>query len=261
MKPEAFIYGHPLAGAAGVGFGGDLKRVLVDMGCFPTNYDSQVYTLEEDGGTAIIATAVDDMPTFLIGTLALKAYIIRELGKHYDITIDDPMRTVLGIEVQRDRIARTVCLRQRGQMENLLNQSLPGWATCNLDELAVIPAQPRHELSAADAILDATPCSRAGIDRYNHEHGQLNWLLHTSPDFEQSVNERSRHLVSPSLYDAKCIAHVVSCMARIRRLDLDGLVLGGTEGVKIISTVDTSYAGHKALYSYTGGAIHMRYSY
>ena len=88
----------------------------------------------------------------------------------------------------------------------------------------------------------------------------MNWLLHTSPDFEQSVNERSRHLVSPSLYDAKCMAQVVSCMARIRRLDLDGLVLGGTEGVKIISTVDTSYAGHKDLYSHTGGTIHMSHS-
>jgi len=260
MKPEAFIYGHPLAGAAGVGFGGDLKRVLVNMGCIPTNFDSQVYTLEHDGGTAIIATAVDDMPTFLTGPPALKAYIIRELEKHYEITIDDPMRTILGIEVERDRVARTVRLRQRGQLENLLNESLPNWATCNIDDLAIIPAQPRHELSAADSLLDATPCSRAGIDRYNKQHGQLNWLLHTAPDFEQAVNERSRHLVAPSLYDEKCIVQVISCMARIRRLDLDGLILGGTEGVKIISTVDTSYAGHKDLYSHTGGTMHMSHS-
>ena len=58
MKPEAFIYGHPLAGAASVGFGGDLKRVLVTMGCVPTNYDSSVYTIKHEGASAIIATAV-----------------------------------------------------------------------------------------------------------------------------------------------------------------------------------------------------------
>jgi hypothetical protein len=260
MKPEAFIYGHPLAGAAGVGFGGDLKRVLVDMGCIPTNFDSQVYTLENDGGTAIIAAAVDDMPTFLTGPPALKAYIIRELEKHYEITIGDPMCTVLGIEVTRYREQRTARLRQRGQMENLLNESLPAWASCDISDLAVIPAQPRHELSAADVLLDATPCTQTGIDRYNHEHGQLNWLLHTAPDFEQAVNERSRHLKSPSLYDAKCMAQVISCLARIRRLDLDGLIVGGTEGVKIISTVDTSYAGHKDFFSHTGGTLHMSHS-
>ena len=157
-------------------------------------------------------------------------------------------------------MAHTARLRQRGQMENFLNEAHPDWATCNIDELAVIPAQPRHELSAADVLLDATPCSRAGIDKYNRYHGQLNWLLHTAPDFEQAVNERSRHLVSPSLYDAKCMAQIISCMARIRRLDLDGLILGGTEDVKIISTVDTSYAGHKDLYSHTGGTIHMSHS-
>jgi len=261
MKPEAFIYGHPLAGAAGVGFGGDLRRALVDMGCIPTNYDSQVYTLEAEGGTAIVAVAVDDMPTFLIGPPALKASIIKELENHgYELTVEDPLRTVLGLEIERNRAAHTVQLRQRGQMENLLNEAHPDWANCDINELALIPAQPRHELSAADALLDATPCSRAGIDKYNRHHGQLNWLLHTAPDFEQAVNERSRHLVSPSLYDVKCMAQVISCMARIRRLDLDGLILGGTEGVKIISTVDTSYAGHKDLYSHTGGTIHMSHN-
>jgi hypothetical protein len=261
MKPEAFIYGHPLAGAASVGFGGDLKRVLVTMGCVPTNYDSSVYTLKHEGASAIIATAVDDMPTFINGSPELKEYIIRELENNgYELTVDDPMRTVLGIEVSRDRAKRTAMLRQRGQMENMLNEFLPDWATCDIDTLAVIPAQPRHVLGIADTKLSTTPSSLAEIATYNRKHGQLNWLLHTAPDFEQACNECSRHLKSPTLYDQKCIDQIISCMARIRRLDLDGLILGGTEGLAFISTVDSSYAPQSDLKSHTGGTVHTSHS-
>jgi hypothetical protein len=79
-------------------------------------------------------------------------------------------------------------------------------------------------------------------------------------DFKQAVNECSRHLKNPSLYHMKLIDQVISCMARVRRLDEDYLVLGGNEGVNIISTCDTSYAGHKDLKSHTGGTIHMSHS-
>jgi hypothetical protein len=261
MKPEAYIYGHPLAGSASVGFGGDLKRVLVGMGCVPTNYDSSVYTLQDECGSATIATAVDDMPIFINASPALKTFKVGELERNgYELTVEDPMRTVLGIEISRDRINQTARLRQRGQLENMLNEFYPDWETCDIDKLAVIPAQPRHDLGIADTKLSATPSSLEEIETYNRKHGQLNWLLHTAPDFEQACNDCSRHLKNPSLYDQKCIDQVISCMARIRRLDLDGLVLGGTEGVTILSTVDSSYAPQSDLKSHTGGTIHMSHS-
>ena len=111
IKPDAFIYGHPLANPA---FGADLHELLTDIGFTPTNFDSCVYVLRHALGTVILATAVDDMPAFLSGPPALKDYVLAGLRKNYNIKVEDPMRTVLGLEITRDRPNKLVTLRQRG---------------------------------------------------------------------------------------------------------------------------------------------------
>jgi hypothetical protein len=142
----------------------------------------------------------------------------------------------------------------------MLNEFLPNWATVDINTLAMIPAPPRHELGVADKLLSETFCVQAGVDSYNRKHGKLLWLLHNMCDFEQAINECSRHLTAPTLYDMKMIDQAISCMARIRRMDEDYLVLGGLDGVQIISTCDTSYAGHRDLKSHTGGTLHMSHT-
>jgi hypothetical protein len=156
MKPDAFIYGHPLANPA---FGDDLHELLTGVGFVPTNFDSCVHVLRHTLGTAILATAVDDMPVFLEGPAQLKEYIIAGLSKVYKIKVEDPMCTVLGLEVTRDRVKRTATLRQRGQLDDMLNEFLPNWATVDINTLAMIPAPPRHELGVADKLLSETCCA------------------------------------------------------------------------------------------------------
>ena len=68
MKPKAFIYGHPRANPE---FNADLHEVLTDLGFLPTNYDSNVYVLNNDIGKAILARAVDDMPMCYTGGQAM----------------------------------------------------------------------------------------------------------------------------------------------------------------------------------------------
>ena len=53
---------------------------------------------------------------------------------------------------------------------------------------------------------------------------------------------------------------IIRCWARIRLDDEDGLWLGGTEGVQLISTVDSSYHCFPGIKSGTACTIHMSHN-
>ena len=62
---------------------------------------------------------------------------------------------------------------------------------------------------------------------------------------------------NPTKLNMQEIDRVIKCLARIRRTDEDGLWIGGTEGVQIIATTDTSYHSFPDLKSGNGGTIHI----
>jgi len=246
-----------------------INRDLLSIGFIPTISDPYVYILEGlsgmdspiPTGRVILSRAVDDMPGFLSGSPEMKTYIyakLRELG--YSITITDPTTTILGLEIERDRNARTLRLRQVGSVCNLLNEFFSEWETCDINSLPEIPAQPMHHLCARDQLLADTPCTPTQKKKYQSIVGQLIWLEHTWPELINSVHDCSIKLNNPSEYDFNRVIQIVKFVARIRRLDEDGLILGGTEGVKIVATVDTSYGTGPDLKSKTGGTLHTSHN-
>ena len=96
------------------------------MGFIPCTYDSNVYVLDNHLGKAILARAVDDMPTIHNGGEAMRDFILAGLRETYEITVDDPLTAILGLEAFRDRPNRRTRLRQRGSMDDMLNEFLPG---------------------------------------------------------------------------------------------------------------------------------------
>lgn len=252
MKPRGFIYGHPLANRE---FDLDCNEKLIDIGFMPTNYDSKVYTRPRaDGSMTVLARAVDDNVVFLTGTSAQKAEVLAALQGLYTMKITDPATVVLGLELaSRDFDRHTLMLRQRGSIDSLLSEHIPDWLVRDIDTFAMIPAPPPRDLSARDLGLSNVPCSIAEKALYQRIFGQLQWITHTAPDFIPAVHDRSYHLQQPSHLDLARLHQIVSCLARIRRLDKDGLTLGGSEGVKVLATVDTSYGSP----SVTGITTHM----
>ena len=113
-KPEALIYGYPLANPA---FRADLKAHLISMEEVPMKYDDDVYVFDNEHGHAIFATAVNNMP-ILYNSNAMKQFRITGIIDKYKITIKGPTDTILGLEHERDRANRTIKLRQRGSMHN-----------------------------------------------------------------------------------------------------------------------------------------------
>ena len=256
-KPEAFIYGHPLANPE---FNADLHELLISLDFVPTTYDSNVYVLDNELGKAIIARAVDDMPTFHTGGKAMQEHVMKGIKSKYTVTIDDPIHTIFGIEVHRDRTTRRVRLRQRGSIYNLLNEFLPDWETLPLDSLDSTPMAPRGPLCKRDEALDVIPCTTAEITIYNSKEGSLGWITHTAPDFIVAVRTCARTLKAPTHYNMAQVDRIIRCLARIVRQDRDGLWVGGSEGVQIIATVDSSYHCFADLKSCTGGTIHMSHN-
>ena len=255
MKPEGFGYGHPLAG---IEWHTDMKEVLIQMGAKPTNFDPDVYVVENDIGKAILAVAVDDIPTIYTGGEKMKNFIKDAISKTYNITIESPAKTILGIELERDRSDRTITLKQRGSAYNYLNRHMPGWETVDVDKLERIPATPNGPLSVENQKLSKVLCTSKQTTEYNEKTGGLLWLTYTMPDFIYAHRNTSRDgkLQNPTMYDMKCINKAISCLAKIIRENKDGLVLGGKGGVQLISTVDTSYAGFEDLKSCTGSTLH-----
>ena len=148
-------------------------------------------------------------------------------------------------------------LRQRGSIDNLLNQYLPNWETMSLEELSYTPMIERGELCARNEALDEIFCNPEETTTYASKEGGLNWITNTAPDFIFSVRHCARSMQKPTQFNMREIDRVIRCLARIRRTDEDGLWVGGNEGVKIIATTDTSYHSFPGLKSGTGGTIHM----
>jgi hypothetical protein len=59
------------------------------------------------------------------------------------------------------------------------------------------------------------------------------------------------------MHDVQELQRIIRYMVKMYRTDDYGLTIGGTNGVQLFGTVDTSFASHKDLKSHTGGTIHM----
>ena len=252
MKPAGFIYGHPLANRE---FDKDCNEFLHSIGFMPSNYDSKVYTRPRfDGSTTILGRAVDDNVVIFKGTPDQKAELLAALQSRYTMKLIDPAVVVLGLEIVfRDFNLHTIKLRQRGSIDSMLHEHVEGWETISIDSFSMIPAPPPRCLSAHDTRLAEIPCTAVEKASYLRIFGQLQWITHTAPDFMTAIHDLSYKLHNPSHLDLSRAHQVISCLARIRRLDEDGLTLGGSNGVQILETVDTSYGTP----STTGISTHM----
>ena len=252
VKPKCFIPGHPLANQE---FNADLRDVCLNLGGVPTTFHSSVYVINNSHGSAIINTIVDDVP-IVASSIAMKDFILSSVrAAGYTITVNDPLDYIFGLEVTRDRVARTVTLRQVGEAEDLLDAELPDWRTCPLDKLDSTPAAPPHTPSMADILLDQQPSSKKEVTHYQSIAGVLNWLTLTHLDIIHAHKLVAQKSLAPTALDFKKIHRLISYVAYILRTNDDGLVLGGHGGLDIVTTVDSSFASDKTLKSYTGSTI------
>jgi hypothetical protein len=254
MKPYCFIYGHPLANKK---FRLLLISILIKMGAKPSNYDPNLFVLDNIYGRALIPTIVDDMPTMYSGGEKMLSFLKEGLSDIFEITCDDPITAVLGMELSRDRSARKLTLRQRGAQYNLFNRVIPTWEADDIDSFQKIPKNPNGPLSEKNKKLKEIILDAKDVKNFQSIVGELNWINNTAPDFIFSTRCSARQMKSPNAYDMKELIQVVSCMAGVVRQNKDGLIIGGD--IDLMFTTDTSYHGFEDLKSCTGGTMHLNH--
>ena len=90
----------------------------------------------------VVAHVVDNL-TILTSNFQLKLWTINGIRKYYsEITIQDDLENILGLEVSRDRSAKTITLKQECGIHNCLNAHFPEWSSTPMDELPQCPLPP-----------------------------------------------------------------------------------------------------------------------
>ena len=95
-------------------------------------------------------------------------FLTEGLPEIFEITYENPLQTVLGMEVARDRSNKTIILKQRGVLSNLFNRHLPTWETDEIDTFSKIPKNPNGPLSKKNIDLKSKFLDERGKDMYQY---------------------------------------------------------------------------------------------
>jgi hypothetical protein len=186
----------------------------------------------------------------------IKEFVISGLTAKYELTIKDPLTTVLGLEVVRIP-HRRVQLRQRAHILGMFKEFLSHWESLPLDQLPVTPMRTNHApLTAEMARLKSVLLSPSEIKRFERIVGDVMWCLHTSLDATYAINVLSKLQRNPTKCDEIELNRILLWLAYVIRTDSDGLILGGESGVSLVTTVDSSYYGNRDFTSQCGATFH-----
>ena len=253
MQPAAYAYGHPKAGRQ---HEKKYSAMLLASGWVRSSYERYAYSLCNDLGQACLLTIVDDSP-IQSSTIAMREFVHAQISAVFDITIDNEVKHVAGLDVEQNGNG-TFTLRQDGHCVDFFDSWAPGWRDYRIEDLPDTPmlcASREASLSVAQQARANVIGNAEQIQETQSKLGSLNWLTHTWPDILFAYKEKSSCATKVNMHDIDEIQRIIRFMIKMYRTNDYGLTVGGTLGVQLVGTVDTSYAHDKK--SCTGGTIHM----
>jgi hypothetical protein len=203
--------------------------------------DHCVYTAWKDGGRLILLLYVDDMVS--AGSKAMVEWFGKKLKDEF--AVDDRgelgKAPLLGMEVSRNRKARTITLTQKRYTDKIVAQF--GFEDANPVDT---PMQEDVSLQPHEGTPSEGP--------YREMVGSLMYLVHTRPELSFAVGVVSRHSANPGPQHFTAVRRI---FRYIKGTTHHGLVLGGdTEAPLIEVWADSDYAGdHHSRKSTTGFVV------
>jgi len=254
-QPRAYVYGHPKAGRQ---FMLKYKYMLLRHGWIQSVFDPCSYTLQNVVGIAHLLTIVDDSP-ILADSIPMRDFVHASIASEFKITIDNDCKHVAGLDVQQNG-NRTYTLRQDGASVDLFDGHVPNWRDLypfSLPETPMSSVSRMAPLTAAQQARSEILCSPKEIKDVQSQLGSINWLTLTQPDLLFSYKAKAPTATKATAHDQDEIMRIMLYMIRMFKIDNLGLTVGGTLGVQLYATVDTSFACHPDMKSHTGGTIHL----
>ena len=106
---------------AGHEWNNELNKQLKSLGWKPTTVDPCMYTRRTTGSIEVVAVWVDDLLLFASDT-TLMSKMKLELKSIFEITdLGDPAK-IVGIEIERDHVKRTIMISQKQYINTILQR-------------------------------------------------------------------------------------------------------------------------------------------
>jgi hypothetical protein len=161
----------------------------------------------------VVAVHVDDC-TIASSSLRLINDFKAGLRKHVEVTDLGELHWMLGVEIKRDRDARTIHLSQRAYIDSILRRY-------NLDELKPLstPMDPATRLTSEQAPATAEEHAIMRDKPYREAVGALNWAaLATRPDIAFAVATVARFAANPGPAHWDAVKRIYRYLAGTRDL-------------------------------------------
>ncbi len=234
------------------------KEILFKLGFRQCDVDQAVfYRLDDKKGFMVLAVHVDDC-TLAAKSLEVIAAFKKELSEHVEVTDLGELHWLLGMEIKRDRDARTLHISQKSYIEGILRRY-------GMDDHKPLstPMDPNVHLSTSQC--PTTPADIALMRDVDYR-GMLGALMYaalgTRPDIAYAVSTLSRFSTNPGPAHLNAVKRVFRYLAGTKSL---WLTYGGVSdsddgGLKGYADADGSMAeDRRAISGYAfiidGGAV------
>ena len=182
------------------------KRCSVDQAVF--------YKIDARKGELIITAVHVDDCTIAATSVRLIEELKAGLRQHVEVTDLGELHWMLGIEIKRDRLARTIHLSQRAYIDAILRRY-------HFDELKPLstPMDVQVRLSSEQAPASAAECALMRDVPYREAVGALNWAaLATRPDIAFAVATVARFAANPGPAHWEAVKRIFRYLAGTRDL-------------------------------------------
>jgi hypothetical protein len=206
--------------------------------------DAALFTGEVDGDRVWIIVWVDDILIAAAGEQRV-AKVKEHLSSKFDVRDLGPADYFLGMELSRDREARTVTLTQKKLTRELV------------ERFGMMSAKPRSvPLAAGEKLLkEGTPLDTATF-AFSELVGSLLYLsVCTRPDIAQAVGALARYMASPTEEHWRAALGVVRYITGTLEA---GVTFGGSEE-QLVGYCDADYAGDVDSRRSTTGYVFLIY--
>jgi hypothetical protein len=246
---EKGLYGLKQAGRV---WNKKADRFLRKLGFTPLEADRCVYVWRKDDRMVVVSLYVDDMFLFTPRNSKLLPKLKARLQREFEMTDLGEVSEALGVEITRDRKARTLTITQRRHERGILERA--GMTDC---AAATTPMAVGTQLCLPEEGYKATA---ADTLRYQRALGELNYLVSwTRPDIAFAVSALSKYCSNPSPQHFAALRHVYRYL---RGTQDHGVTYTGAGNIDALPTLtiysDADFAACKDdRRSVTGYSVHL----
>jgi hypothetical protein len=223
-----------------------LHGTIMALGFKQNKADHCVYTLTQPSGKIILATHVDDI-LIAASSINLQDWFTQSFTSTYEITINSPLTSYLGMTIVRDRENNHLFLNQPGYIDQLSDKF----------QALITPTSPSTPMPTNHAVSNITHDNLSVKEQHLYMSlvGSLLYLsVRTRPDISFAVGMCALTLKQATTNDLQLAQRILNYIMGTRHL---GLSFNGNLNVSLTATADASYAMHSDRRSHFGITLHL----